>query len=69
MGRARRPRSQTSVRSNTFTMEWPPRWAAEQEFPEIDRAEWFALGEARAKLVTPRSSCSTAWPSVLYQHD
>ena len=36
-----------SVRSNTFTMEWPPRSGRQQEFPEIDRAEWFALDEAR----------------------
>ena len=40
-----------TVRSNTFTMEWPPRSGRRQEFPEIDRAEWFALDEARAKLV------------------
>jgi predicted NUDIX family NTP pyrophosphohydrolase len=41
-----------SVRSNSFTMQWPPRSGREQEFPEIDRAEWFALDEARAKLVS-----------------
>jgi predicted NUDIX family NTP pyrophosphohydrolase len=40
-----------TVRSNSFTMQWPPRSGREQEFPEIDRAEWFALDEARAKLV------------------
>ena len=40
-----------SVRSNTFTMQWPPRSGREQEFPEIDRAQWFALDEARTKLV------------------
>jgi predicted NUDIX family NTP pyrophosphohydrolase len=40
-----------TVRSNTFTMEWPPRSGRQQEFPEVDRAEWFALDEARAKLV------------------
>jgi predicted NUDIX family NTP pyrophosphohydrolase len=40
-----------SVRSNTFTMQWPPRSGREAEFPEIDRAEWFGLDEARAKLV------------------
>ena len=40
-----------SVRSNTFTMQWPPRSGREQEFPEIDRAEWFTIDEARAKLV------------------
>jgi predicted NUDIX family NTP pyrophosphohydrolase len=40
-----------TVRSNTFTMEWPPRSGRSQEFPEIDRAEWFTLDAARAKLV------------------
>jgi predicted NUDIX family NTP pyrophosphohydrolase len=39
-----------SVRSNTFPLEWPPRSGRMQEFPEIDRAEWFALDAARAKL-------------------
>ncbi len=39
------------ARSNTFTMEWPPRSGREREFPEVDRAGWFALDEARRKLV------------------
>ena len=40
-----------TVRSNTFVMEWPPRSGRQQEFPEIDRAEWFGLGTARSKVV------------------
>jgi predicted NUDIX family NTP pyrophosphohydrolase len=44
-----------TVRSNSFTMQWPPRSGREQEFPEIDRAEWFALDEARAKLVAAQA--------------
>jgi predicted NUDIX family NTP pyrophosphohydrolase len=44
-----------SVRSNTFTMEWPPRSGQTAEFPEIDRAEWFAVDEAREKLVAAQS--------------
>ena len=39
-----------AVRSNTFELEWPPRSGRMQEFPEVDRAEWFALDAARAKL-------------------
>jgi len=35
-----------------FTMEWPPRSGRQQEFPEIDRAAWVGVDEARAKLVT-----------------
>jgi predicted NUDIX family NTP pyrophosphohydrolase len=39
-----------TVRSNTFELEWPPRSGRMQSFPEIDRAEWFPLDAARAKL-------------------
>lgn len=37
--------------SNTFAMEWPPRSGRRQEFPEVDRAGWFSLAEARTKMV------------------
>lgn len=37
--------------SNTFELEWPPRSGRFQQFPEIDRAAWFSVAEARAKLV------------------
>jgi predicted NUDIX family NTP pyrophosphohydrolase len=40
----------TTFRSNTFTMEWPPRSHREQEFPEVDRVAWFGLDEARRKI-------------------
>ena len=39
-----------SLTSNHFTMEWPPRSGRQREFPEVDRAEWFALDQARAKI-------------------
>jgi predicted NUDIX family NTP pyrophosphohydrolase len=38
------------LRSNTFEMEWPPRSGVRREFPEVDRAEWFGLDEARRKI-------------------
>ena len=38
------------VRSNTFTMEWPPRSGIQAEFPEVDRAEWFAIEDARSVI-------------------
>jgi predicted NUDIX family NTP pyrophosphohydrolase len=44
-----------SVHSNTFTMEWPPRSGRTAEFPEIDRAEWFGVEEAREKLVAAQT--------------
>jgi predicted NUDIX family NTP pyrophosphohydrolase len=40
-----------TLRSNTFSIEWPPRSGVEREFPEVDRAEWFGLDEARAKII------------------
>ncbi len=39
------------LRSNTFQLEWPPRSGKLREFPEVDRAEWFTIEEARRKIV------------------
>ena len=39
------------VRSNTFTMEWPPKSGEQVEFPEVDRAAWFPLPEARRRIL------------------
>jgi predicted NUDIX family NTP pyrophosphohydrolase len=41
-----------TLRSNTFSMEWPPRSGREREFPEVDRAEWFDPAEARQKIIS-----------------
>jgi predicted NUDIX family NTP pyrophosphohydrolase len=41
----------SSLRSNLFELEWPPRSGRMQSFPEVDRAEWFAPDEARAKIL------------------
>ena len=41
----------SGFRSNTFTMEWPPRSGRVQEFPEMDRAEWMSVERAAQKLV------------------
>ncbi|MGD0231095.1 MAG: NUDIX domain-containing protein [Syntrophorhabdales bacterium] len=39
-----------AVKSMTFTMEWPPHSGKEQEFPEVDKAEWFNLEAAKEKI-------------------
>ena len=39
-----------TLKSNTFTMEWPPRSGKQQEFPEIDRAAFFTPEEARIRI-------------------
>ena len=38
-------------RSNTFSLEWPPGSGRQVEFPEVDRAGWFTLDEAKAKII------------------
>jgi predicted NUDIX family NTP pyrophosphohydrolase len=40
-----------TIVSHTFQVEWPPRSGRQQTFPEVDRAEWFGLDEARAKIL------------------
>jgi predicted NUDIX family NTP pyrophosphohydrolase len=40
-----------AVSSNTFTLEWPPRSGRVREFPEIDRAEWFEVAEAKERII------------------
>ena len=39
------------LRSNTFEMEWPPKSGRRQTFPELDRAGWFQISEAREKIL------------------
>ncbi len=39
-----------SLKSNHFEMEWPPRSGRRQSFPEVDRAQWFDVAEARVKI-------------------
>jgi predicted NUDIX family NTP pyrophosphohydrolase len=46
----------TAARSNTFEMEWPPRSGRRQVFPEVDRAEWFSVDEAREKLIPAQAA-------------
>ena len=39
-----------ALRSNTFSLEWPPRSGRTAEFPEVDRAVWFSVDEAWEKI-------------------
>ena len=40
----------SAIKSNLFTIEWPPRSGKMQSFPEVDRGAWFGLDEARIKI-------------------
>jgi predicted NUDIX family NTP pyrophosphohydrolase len=41
----------TRLRSNRFSLEWPPKSGVMQSFPEVDRGAWFSLVHARGKLL------------------
>lgn len=40
-----------TLRSNLFALEWPPRSGLMQRFPEVDRAAWFPIEEARTRIL------------------
>jgi predicted NUDIX family NTP pyrophosphohydrolase len=39
-----------TLKSNTFSLEWPPRSGRTAEFPEVDRAAWYSIDEALMKI-------------------
>jgi predicted NUDIX family NTP pyrophosphohydrolase len=43
------------LKSNTFTIEWPPRSGKFGSFPEVDRAAWFPMPDARRKILRGQS--------------
>ncbi len=45
-----------SVRSNNFELEWPRGSGQIQEFPEIDRAAWLSIAQARERLIPAQAS-------------
>jgi len=46
----------TTLRSNMFSMEWPPKSGEKQEFPEVDQAAWFTIDIARQKILKSQSN-------------
>src|SRR6267154_6898636 len=39
------------LKSNMFSMEWPPKSGRQQQFPEVDKAAWFDVETARQKIL------------------
>ena len=46
----------SAIKSNTFSMEWPPHSGKREEFPEVDRAGWFSIPVAKEKIIKGQSS-------------
>jgi len=40
----------SKLKSNTFSLEWPPKSGKQYEFPEVDRARWFYLADSLSKI-------------------
>jgi predicted NUDIX family NTP pyrophosphohydrolase len=53
------------LRSNTFTLEWPPRSGRQREFPEVDRAAWLTLAAARTKLLAAQHPLLDRLPNAI----
>jgi predicted NUDIX family NTP pyrophosphohydrolase len=45
-------------------MEWPPRSGLQQSFPEVDRAAWFSLADARQKLIAAQVDLLDRLPAL-----
>ncbi|HEY4088338.1 MAG TPA: NUDIX domain-containing protein [Bryobacteraceae bacterium] len=56
---------ETSIRSNTFSMEWPKGSGRMREFPEVDRAGWFGVAEARAKILQAQAAFLDRVPGIV----
>jgi predicted NUDIX family NTP pyrophosphohydrolase len=54
-----------AIKSNPFSMEWPPKSGKLAEFPEVDRAGWFTIEEARAKILASQAPFLDELPSVV----
>jgi predicted NUDIX family NTP pyrophosphohydrolase len=42
---------EAEIKSNTFEIEWPPKSGKKQSFPEVDKAGWFTMEEAKRKVI------------------
>ncbi len=49
--------SAEAIRSNVFSMEWPKGSGQTREFPEVDRAGWFRMEEAKKKILKSQLAC------------
>jgi len=53
------------IRSNLFSMEWPPKSGQYKEFPEVDRAGWFKIPEARERILPAQARFIDQLVSIL----
>jgi predicted NUDIX family NTP pyrophosphohydrolase len=59
----------SALRSNTFSMEWPPKSGRQQEFPEVDRAAWFPVEVAKKKILKGQRGFLEELQDKLLKHE
>jgi predicted NUDIX family NTP pyrophosphohydrolase len=57
-----------NIKSNVFSLEWPPHSGKMQEFPEVDRGAWFDPATARKKLLRGQRDFLDQLQKLLTQH-
>ena len=57
-----------TLRSNVFTMEWPPKSGRQEQFVEVDRAAWFSVGTAKQKLIQGQRPILNQFEALFGQH-
>lgn len=56
------------IKSNEFEVEWPPKSGKMKRFPEIDKAAWFNLNEAKKKIIDRQASLIEALKNLLLKY-
>ena len=59
----------SNVNSSTFAIEWPAKSGRMQDFPEVDRAEWFELAEARRRILPAQQAFIDRLEGLLAQRE
>ncbi len=57
-----------AITCNTFSMEWPPRSGRQQTFPEVDRAAWFPIEEAKQRILKGQAALLVELQRILLTH-
>ena len=57
-----------AIKSNTFVLEWPPHSGKRREFPEIDRAEFFDIEEAKRRINAAQAAFLSRLVNALVGH-
>jgi predicted NUDIX family NTP pyrophosphohydrolase len=57
------------ITCNLFEMEWPPKSGKYQQFPEMDRAEWFSVTTAKEKIIPAQAALIDQLEEILKRTD